>query len=1445
MRYLLIGAEGHGKDKALQNLLADNPDLAARFAVDTVGRLFLSDPSHLSGHGRILYHRLIVHAERGDRLSYREDGRAIAAWNQARQQALRNNAKWTADPWRLDASAVVADTEAALKLFGPVAALEQLLLWSPHQARVDVALDLPPRLIAEGRADDLEALLASGRLGSLAGTFLQVPLALAGRDVDYANLEAGLLRLSRLLQRGKDLGEYIRQDAQPARLIDLLLTGCEVLTARAPARNGVDAILARLLGDGRRQIDRNHASAPIQLDTIFRAYALREARSGRRATASGVFEPRPEAPKDIQGRAVPDKRDERHDRDLRELAEAVFPLYDAVSCGLARLDVGDAAVAGLRSAVNRMENEKWRLEREAGFHAIRSLVARNLLTLLAAGHDPRALHGLATAVDKGWMGGGVVPDAALASRLSLRSELHNALITSLNASAEETRGMRIGARSKSESLVAFARLLVPLSPEDAGPVFGMAVEAAGELDTEICGQLILVGELVRRANDAVTNRRQIALCLGEVVADAAVRLDDNSHFPWREAMAALSRLDQPIALAAAGRWEARDVAPLWETLPPVVRTGLAAGTLTPGEGAALSLCLGSDHGLLDESLRVSQGHAANIRRTLREEAARDTLLRRGRTEAPEDIRAAPEGELGPLARALVDRNRFVQALPISPTEREAAKPRGDQSLGAAHDWTAEAATEGAALAAAIRALKEAAQSERTYVSLQSILSAVRKVIPVRARKAHLDAIVALAEEHGRAETVRALTDTLDAWDGPAVTEWCRTALPCLVRNWLPALWPGLPYGRDEITPLLDKARYDPDARRDLLLEAVQMHVDSLRPEALLGHVGLIAAVLPAPLVVALLEWYVQRLASRIPEKDLERVEPRSIPQNTAEAIGRFLMAKMGSPDSRARWRAAHAVRRLARTDDIPAVESFVLQFGRSDELAFSGPTPAFYPLAAKLWTTITLDRVAGECPTAAAAAGQMLLATALDEEFSHVLVRAFARDACTNLARAGLLTLSPQEAAQLEMVNKSALPAVKSDDRYIREDAYHMRAREGRRFSFNSMDTVPYWYQPMWSAFAERVADRFLDSAERWIVDNWGWPEERVRSAPKLPWRLGRDLDFSARGHGHGSRPVIEVLDTHLEWHAMWCATGELLKSVPLAEPELDDLDALDQRVRFERLSEPPLWTADLRVPTPLHQRHWVLGGEPIADWVAAVHEPDHRVGMFPPERNCYVTVAGRDETTGPDRSEEIALHSALVEPSTRLALLRALQTMEDSWDYKLPEEREDGCEIDAPPYRLLGWLVWPTRHNGIDEHDPFRGASSGVISAPGARVHAACGLARDNSGAARWWLPGSNEPMFVFEVWGEPDRDEDRYQTDVRSAGWRLLAHGEQLRAFLHGEDLDLVIEVEVHRRGRRTGRYTGEESAEAPEARFDRIYCLRADGTLEIAEGSLGSWTGTRPQP
>ena len=278
-------------------------------------------------------------------------------------------------------------------------------------------------------------------------------------------------------------------------------------------------------------------------------------------------------------------------------------------------------------------------------------------------------------------------------------------------------------------------------------------------------------------------------------------------------------------------------------------------------------------------------------------------------------------------------------------------------------------------------------------------------------------------------------------------------------------------------------------------------------------------------------------------------------------------------------------------------------------------------------------------------------------------------------------------------------------------------------------------------------------------------------------------------------------------------------------------------------LVEPPLWSADLLVPTPLLARNWQSDKRPIDDWALGVREADHRAEVFPSDSPSYMVVDGSSERRMRDRTERTHVSSALVEPATGRSLVRALQTMGDSWDYKMPDEGEDRAEIDEAPYRFLGWLRRSYRDDGIDGKDPLRGHAFQIRSRPGQRVAVACDLTRDKSGRPRWSNSEAEQPMFVYEAWGVDAEDEERYRDGFAVAGQRLLAHKEQLLSFLQDQGLDLVVEVEVTRRERETRRYAGEEEDASPQGRFARLYLFGGEGNLEVAEGRLGTWTGDCP--
>jgi hypothetical protein len=379
-------------------------------------------------------------------------------------------------------------------------------------------------------------------------------------------------------------------------------------------------------------------------------------------------------------------------------------------------------------------------------------------------------------------------------------------------------------------------------------------------------------------------------------------------------------------------------------------------------------------------------------------------------------------------------------------------------------------------------------------------------------------------------------------------------------------------------------------------------------------------------------------------------------------------------------------------------------------------------------------------------------------------------------------------------------------------------------------------------AFADLSQAQLLAEAENWIIDRWGYPGNIRSYAVERRRHRFSERDWSLASNGHGANPTLERLNTHLEWHALWTAVGELMKSEPLADIPETEWDALRRTVAGEMLSEPPHWSTDIRGPVPLRPDFWREPEEALADWVDQVSEARMRSELMPVDRPGYILVAGDWRISTHERAETVRLSSALVDPIVAPSLLRALQTMESAWDYGMPREGEepDHEDVEPGPYQMVAWLRSASAIGDIDELDPFRGSAGIVDWQPGRRVQEECRLSRATENGTSW-SAGGRPPMFLFEVWGESDRENERYQAEQSVAGRRLLVEKGQLQKFLSSEGLDLVIEVEVRREGRNSRRsYDAED--QTPEAAYDRIYRLEAGGGFHIAEGSIGRWPGNR---
>jgi hypothetical protein len=1431
LRFVLIGAEGIGNERGLRALLESFPDLTARFSRETGARLILRDPRAIAAQGPLMFHVLAADAAQGDTVGLRQGSRQLQAWLLARHDRSDDGLGRKRD-WPISAADIAAEVDAVLRSRSAAAALAVLGGWTPKAIKLEVVRILPPKLLAEGRADLLEQLAIAAPEWSVLPLFITPSLAAAARPVDISRLVRALGQVYRRGLAASHLYSRSREDSRQHYITNAIMAACELLTARGQAPDLIDKVLLILLEDGARRIEDVYESQTDKLDIVIRAYCLQQSRQGRVPNVAEVLLPRCKDSPPPKQDSRSDYHSEQHDREMLDMLRVVLPIYAATAAGLAGPPSDPVLQGRLVEACRGIKANKVRSHRDRETRALRDRASVGLLSLLVHGYEAHILMDCASWVSTRWEQGVAPPPVKLVAALSVRAELHGRLVTDLSRMARTIRSLRMGAERKAGWLADVARMLTPLSPDDAQAVFNLAVDAAGDLDTEVMAQIKLLERLLARGQPPFPEKLPLSLKLADITQDAAIRLESNEAFPWREGVSALAALSGETALAVSCRWADEDIASLDTTLAPLLPILMKAGFISPSELLALAPLVHHDADLPRLACTEAVQQEGRIDLAMREMAARDAVVR-ARVPVEDALMTLLRSDhaVGTWTSRLIQRQEFASAIEKdSPEKAGTWTPSSSVPVTGFWVWDDAMIGDASALSAACDSAIEQSRKAKQFVGAQDVLAEARANVSPRSRIKHLRALAVL--EHGAAGgvAIRSLLGALNAWRGTAAVDaWCVQELPDIILRRFPDFSAGMVWGDDMLPRALDFAGLRGDARQDILLRALEAHVDFVGANLAFDLAALIGAELVPDQAASLATWYIERLAARMAPFDSNVPTAADVPKDSGTAVARLLFSQLGDVDHSRRWRAAHCVRRLARVGS-EKVSALLNVYDRTFEPAFCGRNLPFYWLAARLWLVIALRRSALENPMIVMAGGPKLLAIATDQSLPHLLIRAHARAACNTLITSGHFDLDAIETAALASANQSPFDSVISDK--PRNTRPPLASSSTRRFYFDQLDTVPYWYQPLAEAFVDCGLDHFQDVAERWILDAWK-AEANVWEWEREP-RKGRD-DIARSHHGHGEVPTVERFSIYLQWHAMWCAAGELLRTKPLRGGE-DSWGTLSERMNREMPGPDEVWAADLLRGVPLQRRYWQMPEIPLDDWLHGIREPDLLAELMPPDAPGFIVVSAWIFVRSGDRREQSSISSALVAPSAASSLVRALQTVEDPLDYHLPDEDEGDSGVDTPPFHLRGWLSRSRDRSGFDEKDPLRGSSDGIAVQPGLAVCQACALVRAVDGSATWSKP-DYAPMFVYEVWGDDDANE---RQSFSSYGRRLLCSKDQLSEFLRSSSRDLIVEVEVQRNAK-SRSYHQEEAA--AEERHDRLYLLRGDGRLDVAEGRTGTWTADRP--
>ena len=545
-----------------------------------------------------------------------------------------------------------------------------------------------------------------------------------------------------------------------------------------------------------------------------------------------------------------------------------------------------------------------------------------------------------------------------------------------------------------------------------------------------------------------------------------------------------------------------------------------------------------------------------------------------------------------------------------------------------------------------------------------------------------------------------------------------------------------------------------------------------------------------------LERFLARSAEKLPTEvgDGPWTDRLSTPNDEAELIAGLVWARLGHPVAAMRWRAAHAVRRLAHVGRFDVIHLLIGRFGSNVGLPFCDAKLPFYMMHAQLWLLIALARVSRDDPERLIQHRSFFYRIALSSDFPHVVMRSFAMKALQEIAR----IIDPSEGAALlgalSTVNVSPYPHAPRQDyrdfRYLTRpetsphpaDAFHLD------YNFNK-----YQVERLCHVFAcpgWEVEDRISSWVRRW--------DSNVSAMHECPRSSNYDESWSS-----GYVPERDPYGGYLGWHALMLVAGDLLASRQVVGEDWSG-DAWAAFLNEYLLSrEDGLWLADLTDPYPLALAKGSDVSMPeSSDSRSAIRE-DAKVlapllgisdGKLAAE---WTPISGLWSIA---RDTTLTLVSVLADQNDVRSAAMTLLSDDPSFRWMPDDEDEIDRHLGKKGHSIQPWVAkTPNPQRQLDRHDHYGCTSALDRPFPADLTKNALGIFPTDA-AVREWSSAAG-PQFYAEAWGaEGGRGEQEWS----ESGSRLSVRTPALKLLLGTTNRNLLILLKIQRyhRSKSTGR-------------------------------------------
>jgi hypothetical protein len=1402
---LKAGGETAG-DTRLQKLIRDNTDLAATlidsnrileivsrrsFSEKWVGAHYVYEAGLMSGKSEL----------RGDA---RSRLRMAHEWlkNWSRLSTAERDREQVED---LDIAELAI---AHLNIDGPGSCAAHLRSWRPRDVSFRAGRILARRLVDHGRYDELDqvAVAAANDLG------LILAIAVEVREVNRLPPKRVVARAFRLLQNPRVKLKATQWDMHERALVAVTALVEAALLHSIASQSTLASLLTRYLPESPPR----GLSSPFSPSrfALLRAYALRSALLGETLKLADVAYS--ELKKQLQ-----ERRGEYAGGEARELQEgvgALLPWHQVWADTLTGRSPGSAINDCVESAMSSIRTSTRYEDR----YRITDEIARLRWQLITGPGNCEAglLESFVTwtnSLERALF----TPTLTFIARGAGRAlGLHHCALDFSAKAFGNTKDQRADAATKADTYIDLARAILTVSRPEANAYFDQAIDVAGKFGDEVIDRWQAILDLADKAAREPDSETAYKLSRCAEVTHEYV---EDKHFDWTSTIRALVGLSPHSAVAILSRWRDRHFGRSTGVLPIAVKSLMEHGHITGRMALALI------------GFRSHWDYSALLNRALSEctSKAEKQIVADFAYRYMQLADQVSASAWRALRDGLSTHGVSVPQLDDLVSDREhaesAAKSNNrDDRLGQPRDSAAERDWDSIFAGLDLHSPNDVSAAYRRF----------RTGDPPFYRELFFRQVFSRIEIGRAAEFVHALPEMpqFDLYDLRSLLEeipgtWqsqlsVKFALGELLKTMARQHCMGISKNRYyEPLPIKSACEICGVTEAELLdvvLVAIGEAPDLVDASRLFTLVGLLASRVSGAQALDGLRFGLTLFDSVMADSDGDGPwSPALAPSaDMTSAFAGYIRAALGAPESRIRWEAAHVVRGLCHLEQAPVVCSLIEAFSNEDAGPFGDVRFYFYGRHSRQWLTIALARAASETPAILAPHLRFLLRVALEDE-PHIIIRSFAANTVLALSNNGLVSIEPATRHKLTAINVSKYPR-QSSKRYGRvSEASRKGKSENNSTRFHlGMDFGPYWLEPLASCFALTQIE-VEGQVHRLIVDEWrhsdftSWEkDERLRR------RMFEDGETYYR---HSSYPQTDDVRFYLSYHAMMVVTGRLLASTPLHQDPDDAEDEFHTWLHGHMLGRADgHWLADRRDPEPLDWPAWKDSNRED-DWRWSVSKGDFdRVIGFGANR---LNVWGDWSAVADYRVESVEIHSALVTPRTSQALLRALQTTANPYDYCIPKAGDDS-EIDEPDFQLCGWVANRNRAHGIDELDRWVGNISYPPLKPAAWICDLMGLNADQE--SRVWTSqkeGERHEVFWSRSWGKPSEREDDAESEH---GERLQATIEFVTQVLEEAGMDLVIEARIKRRASHSRYERARDDGLQYVPPYTRIFLFKSDGQI-----------------